>query len=119
MWVDAICIEQRNEREKEEQIELMHKIYACASSVIVWLGEEGNESDEAYEAFEELRTIGKNRAANSAYTKQVSERIVKLFRRIWVITTTLQSLEFLLTDLGASRSCCSSAYTNSMQPLGN
>lgn len=40
LWADAICIDQDNEREKETQLPLMSKIYAEASSVLIWLGQE-------------------------------------------------------------------------------
>jgi hypothetical protein len=47
-WVDAICINQMDENEKEHQIQFMAAIYAKASRVIVWLGE-AQENDQALE----------------------------------------------------------------------
>jgi len=38
LWVDAVCINQNNAREKETQLPLMGRIYANASSVLAWLG---------------------------------------------------------------------------------
>jgi hypothetical protein len=40
LWVDAICINQANNEERAHQVEIMAKIYARASRVIVWLEEE-------------------------------------------------------------------------------
>jgi hypothetical protein len=37
LWVDALCIDQRNRLEKEAQVGIMHEIYGAASEVIVWL----------------------------------------------------------------------------------
>ncbi|KAK4167756.1 heterokaryon incompatibility protein-domain-containing protein [Cladorrhinum sp. PSN259] len=38
LWVDAICINQQDAREKSSQIPLMSQIYRDATRVIVWLG---------------------------------------------------------------------------------
>ncbi|KAE9371753.1 HET-domain-containing protein, partial [Stipitochalara longipes BDJ] len=39
-WVDAVCIDQGNIKERSHQVSLMYEIYTKASTVIVWLGEE-------------------------------------------------------------------------------
>ncbi|KAF2098866.1 hypothetical protein NA57DRAFT_56504 [Rhizodiscina lignyota] len=39
-WIDAICIDQSNIAERNQQIKLMGNIYSDAVSVMVWLGEE-------------------------------------------------------------------------------
>ena len=39
LWIDAICINQRDAIEKTQQVPLMGQIYATAERVIVWLGE--------------------------------------------------------------------------------
>ncbi|KAF2741727.1 heterokaryon incompatibility, partial [Sporormia fimetaria CBS 119925] len=38
IWVDAVCIDQTNDKEKEQQMALMEKIYANAKNVYIWLG---------------------------------------------------------------------------------
>ncbi|KAK3377049.1 heterokaryon incompatibility protein-domain-containing protein [Lasiosphaeria ovina] len=50
LWIDAICINQRDNIEKGHQVESMAKIYAQASRVIVWLGEAADGSNHALEA---------------------------------------------------------------------
>ena len=47
IWIDAICINQSDSVERAEQIPLMGKIYSGAQQVMVWLGEEADESDLA------------------------------------------------------------------------
>jgi len=44
-WIDAICIDQGNNDEKNNQLPLMTKIYQRASRVIVWLGAPENPRD--------------------------------------------------------------------------
>lgn len=39
VWIDAICIDQGNIREKNSQIPLMSQIYSSCQRVVVWLGE--------------------------------------------------------------------------------
>jgi Heterokaryon incompatibility protein (HET) len=40
LWVDAICINQLDKKEKNRQLLLMRQVYEKASSTIVWLGVE-------------------------------------------------------------------------------
>ena len=50
IWVDAICINQSHIEEKDFHIPRMHEIYGKAQSVIVWLGESGDDSELAMDA---------------------------------------------------------------------
>ncbi|KAE9363365.1 HET-domain-containing protein [Stipitochalara longipes BDJ] len=47
LWIDAICIDQMSDREKNMQVPLMRRIYEGASGVLVWLGEGTKDSDRA------------------------------------------------------------------------
>ena len=47
LWVDAICIDQKNGQERGMQVEKMKEIYVKAQTVIAWLGEEADRSDNA------------------------------------------------------------------------
>jgi hypothetical protein len=37
-WIDAICINQQDTRERNTQVSIMRQIYATAENVVVWLG---------------------------------------------------------------------------------
>lgn len=39
IWIDALCIDQSNDTERQNQIELMGDIYRAATKVHIWLGE--------------------------------------------------------------------------------
>ncbi|KAK5126821.1 hypothetical protein LTR85_009755 [Meristemomyces frigidus] len=39
LWVDQICINQRDLDERREQVRIMGRVYECASDVLVWLGD--------------------------------------------------------------------------------
>ena len=40
MWIDAICIDQNNPKERSSQVSMMGSIYGGAKKVIVWLGKD-------------------------------------------------------------------------------
>lgn len=86
MWIDAVCINQDNEREKEQQIQFMARIYAQANRVVVWLGETQEDSDQALQA---IRIAGGTNLKISSTDETIQQAIVALlqrpwFRRIWV-----------------------------------
>ncbi len=47
IWVDAVCINQRDDPEKAVQVRMMHSLYSHAEEVIVWLGTASDDSDRA------------------------------------------------------------------------
>jgi hypothetical protein len=64
LWVDALCINQKDNEEKSVQIQLMAKIYSLAPQVVVWLGKETNTSSKVFELFKAMiapyREAGRN-----------------------------------------------------------
>jgi ankyrin repeat protein len=44
LWIDALCINQEDIREKSHQVQMMREIYITAERVLVWLGEADIES---------------------------------------------------------------------------
>ncbi|KAK9773234.1 putative Heterokaryon incompatibility protein [Seiridium cardinale] len=46
-WIDSICIDQDNLRERAQQVQLMQHIYRRAKPVVIWLGEESSDSNLA------------------------------------------------------------------------
>jgi hypothetical protein len=59
-WVDAICINQRDNEEKRFQVALMTEIYQRARHVFAWLGSADKSSDLAIRC---INTIGKKAEA--------------------------------------------------------
>lgn len=55
LWIDAICINQQDILERNQQVNLMATIYQRATIVRVWLGnDEKNDATTVFKAFEEL-----------------------------------------------------------------
>jgi hypothetical protein len=51
IWIDFLCIDQQNYTEKEQQVQLMSKIYKHAQQVIGWLGDHDNDSHLVFNLF--------------------------------------------------------------------
>ncbi|KAI0136394.1 heterokaryon incompatibility protein-domain-containing protein [Xylariales sp. AK1849] len=47
LWIDAICIDQSNIRERNHQVQIMSLIYTRARQVCIWLGEDDDDSNLA------------------------------------------------------------------------
>lgn len=117
LWVDQICINQRDEVEKDVQISLMGTIYRQARQVLGWLGEptedseigieflsflgnsERNPSFDSAPAFQEL-TEGIHGEDKLAYLfspdgkhMKAADRLLQRpwFRRLWVVQEVLLS----------------------------
>jgi hypothetical protein len=56
LWIDAICINQKNNEEKNAQVRKMRDIYKRAALVICWLGEEEESDDEGFAFMRKLHT---------------------------------------------------------------
>jgi hypothetical protein len=59
IWVDSICINQENDREKERQISLMQEIYSLADWVCIWLGPGNEVSDKAMDYMNVRASLGR------------------------------------------------------------
>ncbi|KAI1260530.1 heterokaryon incompatibility protein-domain-containing protein [Xylariaceae sp. FL1019] len=100
-WIDAVCMNQKDEREKTAQMQMMGSIYSNAQSVTVWLGEcpqllspsaarleaaEGNitQLDEEDKKRGKKRLIGDDSAA---YVLVCAAYILsrRWFGRLWVL----------------------------------
>jgi hypothetical protein len=56
IWIDALCINQRDNEEKSWQVQLMREIYQRASFVTLWLGPADATSDEVMGFLRQLGT---------------------------------------------------------------
>lgn len=43
LWVDSVCINQEDVKERNQQVRLMDQIYRKASAVMIWLGEDPDD----------------------------------------------------------------------------
>lgn len=66
IWVDALCINQTDGKEKGIQVRKMNSIYARASRVVVWLGTD--EAGDANGAFRALCALANSKGASAQYS---------------------------------------------------
>ena len=53
-WIDQLCIDQDNLREKEQQIEVMTDIYRHSRKLLIWLGDDGDDSRKIHKLIDRL-----------------------------------------------------------------
>lgn len=108
LWVDALCINQTDNRERTHQVEMMGKIYQSAQKVISWLGE-GNADDElAMRIFRScVSTNGRRVKIMDNYDSQEVRSVHSWFsksywNRLWIVQEIILSQNLTLMVGGAS-----------------
>jgi hypothetical protein len=82
IWVDAVCIDQHNTKERTQQVQLMAKIYSNAFCVIVWLGEGIEDADRA---LEDIQLAANKELADCSNLQAILKLLQRQwFQRIWV-----------------------------------
>ncbi|RYO87404.1 hypothetical protein DL762_004234 [Monosporascus cannonballus] len=110
IWIDAICIDQKNEAEKSIQVAMMGEVFHKTSRVVAWLGLETDTTRRAIDLFEEIGSqvdivgwsTGTLRPTPAAHDRTLGDRSLPLratsddiraikdiferpwFRRLWV-----------------------------------
>ncbi|KAN0089042.1 Heterokaryon incompatibility protein (HET) domain containing protein [Hyaloscypha variabilis] len=106
IWVDAVCINQSNSNEKNNQVTEMWKIYSLASKVKIWLGESDIGLEQLF-----IDMHGKDpegccsTVIGPHYSTIDKNRLVQLlkhpwFTRRWIVQEAMlaHSLEFVCQD---------------------
>jgi hypothetical protein len=115
IWIDAICINQRNDTEKITQLPMMGDIYRTAKRVCVYLGEADDESDYLLHVLEEHQDLQSplgtrvqdtpNWAATMDYLRPNEDRIInsmicmmhrEWFERLWIYQVSIKACKMAL-----------------------
>ncbi|KAM7202642.1 Heterokaryon incompatibility protein (HET) domain containing protein [Naviculisporaceae sp. PSN 640] len=88
LWVDAICINQDDDLEKNHQVAIMGAIYSSAKRTVIWLGDD--KKVEAAVGRVERLTLPIIPASSTKGTKNLIRQIAPIFdcpwfRRLWVV----------------------------------
>ena len=97
MWIDAICINQKNVSERTQQVGIMKEIYKKAMHIVIWLGKETAEDADAFsllsrfeKLFKEKGMVDVGYAENALYGLGLPRldspewtALVRLFQRPW------------------------------------
>jgi len=126
LWIDAICINQKEKNEKSHQVAMMGEIYGSCQKAVIWLGEDldtakaGSKSTVASRACDMLEMLGADRhldqlpcfSTGNGQRTEISEEYINHFeafrnfvdvpcwKRIWVIQEMVfpKSLKFLYSS---------------------
>ena len=106
VWVDAVCIDQRNREEQGAQVAKMRRIYETCLRVVLYLGEDIVARSTRFPALRHLDTLEHDQSSiplfpadhhlsNKHYTLQdlLSRRY---FTRVWVIQELIVSQRVLI-----------------------
>jgi hypothetical protein len=112
LWIDAICINQKDEDEKSLQVQMMARIYSNAEAVIVWLGKGSPGCDEAIKLLMAASKTDDPNALINSYTEEQLGLIKTFCSRKWFARTwTLQEAILAKNVLGL----CGSTQFNLVQ----
>jgi hypothetical protein len=79
MWIDAVCINQKDKEEKSAQVPLMGFIYKNARQVIAWLGDDNEHTQEVFALIEDLPAMLSLEGTDTPLT----EECVREWKAIW------------------------------------
>lgn len=87
-WIDALCINQENIEEKQDQIAMMGDIYKRSSKVLVWLGLPNRHIINAFAAFRHLEPVFRGYRINNRWALETMSYdswrdIARLLNRPW------------------------------------
>lgn len=101
LWVDAVCINQRNKEEQSHQVSMMTQIYSQAKSVAIWLGPEADNSEHAISLLRDVSNTAHDAKATNRLIASKENRmrftaLVDLFERdywdrLWVVQEVLNA----------------------------
>jgi hypothetical protein len=80
LWIDAVCIDQGNLEERNQQVAQMRDIYTNAKSVIVWLGLAQSQEELAF-LLTKYPDLLEHNTLQNALLRLLSK---PYFTRVWV-----------------------------------
>lgn len=90
LWIDALCIDQQNEAERNHQVRMMGNIYARAACNLVYLGEESCAAQKAKFAIQTIYESIKEEVR--VRCKEEGEKEDDAYRNVMEIYRTTQDL---------------------------
>ena len=87
LWIDQICINQEDLEERNSQVSIMRKIYETATNVLIWLGDEADDSNMAIELIPRLnRTLPHFKVRTTKELQPLKALLSRpWFGRMWVL----------------------------------
>lgn len=101
LWVDSLCINQINPVEKNSQVHILREIYARATKVLAYVGNEPSNFGPAFSFLKEITAFQPAPGDHPIMDKSVQDSVSALlelpyFSRLWVLQETLMARELEL-----------------------
>ena len=120
LWVDALCINQRDIEERSRQVQRMAVIYRSAENVLIWLGEwpsnaECSHSDYCQALWLTNYLYHDKEPSRSQTLHHMCEHLVDIlelpwFRRLWVIQELALAIKDPVVLIGSMSTTWSSLW---------
>lgn len=88
LWVDAVCINQKDVAERSHQVQLMKEIYSRAGIVHIWMGLRGSATQALFDKMDSVCSgtpVSTIIDDNEAYAEFVRIMHLGWWKRIWVV----------------------------------
>jgi hypothetical protein len=93
IWADAICVNQHDLHERNHQVSIMDKIYEGAKSVVIFLGEDTDQTEQAFRILRHFTDMNAEKEELPWSHAQLSDTEKSLqdifgrewFNRIWTV----------------------------------
>lgn len=83
IWIDSLCINQDDDTERSHQVRHMHKIYAEASVVLVYLGQADDDSNMAMLLLNQPDRYQQSNVYEKTSIRHLFQR--PYFQRLWIV----------------------------------
>lgn len=93
LWIDALCIDQDNPEERDEQVKNMGSIYSKAQHVVIWLGE---QTEDVQQVFSIIKKSAKLAASSIDWSPVFNLLRHPWFQRTWIIQEAVLAREPIL-----------------------
>lgn len=102
LWIDAVCINQQDVKERNHQVNQMGRIYSEAQRVVVWVGESDDSSASAFRAVSSTLLPHQRHVGKRAYSIGQDFETMRPFwtrdywNRLWIIQELVLARDILL-----------------------
>ena len=101
IWIDFVCIDQKNIAERSHQVNMMKEIYLAATLVLAWVGPKNTITTDALRFLRKFRDSGPSPVHNISVTLaslgSSLERFFELeyFHRMWIVQELVLAPRFI------------------------
>ena len=102
LWIDALCINQKDPLEKTRQVAIMRKIFQQAKMVLIWLGDEDCSTQKAFDMIHHIKSDVFSESSGVDW-----ERVDEMEESVHIFTNLLQRPYFqrvwIIQEIAVSR----------------